>query len=194
MDLRAFADGESMTAIAPEALAGYYRLIDGRDDGSPRRCRQRHRGGGGLELLLGCDLIVALAPRPSSAYPEVRRGLFPGGGGTAIGRRIPLAVALEMTMTGHYRFRPERAYEVGLVNTVVPPDEVVRRRWARPADRRQRAARGRGLPGAGSARHRRPIGVGSRRDHWRAVVFGSDDAREGATAYVERRDPVGAGE
>ena len=148
----------------------------------------------GLELLLGCDLIVASAAA-EFGLPEVRRGLFPGGGGTAIGRRIPLAVALEMTMTGT-TISAQRAYEVGLVNTVV----ATRRgrcygARAGTADRgqRSRSASRRARSWFDSPRPVEPAVV-ERRDHWRAVVFESDDAREGATAYVERRDPVWRGD
>ena len=123
MDLRAFADGESMTAIAPEALAAYYRLLDGEVTVPLVGAANATAVAGGLELLLGCDLIVASAAA-EFGLPEVRRGLFPGGGGTAISQRIPLGVALEMAMTGHY-ITAERAYAIGLVNAVEPPDEVL---------------------------------------------------------------------
>ena len=54
---------------------------------------------GGLELLLGCDLVV-LADDARVGLPEVKRALFPAGGGTFLATRIPLAVALELTLTG----------------------------------------------------------------------------------------------
>jgi len=192
MDLRAFADGESMTAIAPEALAAYYRLIDGEMTVPLVGAANATAVAGGLELLLGCDLIVA-SSAAQFGFPEVRRGLFPGGGGTAIGRRIPLAVALEMTMTG-MPISAQRAYEVGLVNTVVAPDEV----GATALELAQRIAGNAPLAVAACQELVHAFATGSpaaleRRDHWRGVVFSSDDATEGARAYVERRDPVWRG-
>ena len=79
--------------------------------------------GGGLELLLGCDIIVASAAA-EFGLPEIKRGLFPAGGGTALGTRIPLGIALEMTMTGDY-VTADRAYQIGLVNAVVPQSDVL---------------------------------------------------------------------
>jgi enoyl-CoA hydratase/carnithine racemase len=60
------------------------------------------------------------APSSSARFglPEVQRGLFPAGGGTFIGQRVPLAVALETTLTGEM-IDAGRAYELGLVNRVV---------------------------------------------------------------------------
>src|SRR4029077_20349304 len=117
-----FAAGDSMTDIDPDALAGYYRLIEGAVTVPLVGAANGTALAGGLELLLGCDLIVASA-EAEFGLPEVRRGLFPGGGGTAIGQRLPLSIALEMTMTGT-SITAERAHDLGLVNTVVPPEAV----------------------------------------------------------------------
>ena len=54
---------------------------------------------GGFELLLGCDVVVA-SEEARFGLPEVKRGLFAAGGGVFIGTRIPLAIALELTLTG----------------------------------------------------------------------------------------------
>ena len=56
--------------------------------------------GGGFELLLACDLVVA-SEDARFGLPEVSRGLFPAGGGLRLARRIPLAVAFELAMTGN---------------------------------------------------------------------------------------------
>ena len=77
---------------------------------------------GGLELLLGCDVVIA-SSEARFGLPEVKRGLFPAGGGRLMGNRIPMAIALELTLTGEL-VSASRAYEVGLVNTVVAPSEV----------------------------------------------------------------------
>ena len=69
---------------------------------------------GGFELLMACDLIVA-SDEARFGLPEVKRALFPAGGGVFMSRRIPLAVALELTLTGDYIDAP-RALDLGLVN------------------------------------------------------------------------------
>jgi enoyl-CoA hydratase/carnithine racemase len=110
---------------------------------------------GGLELLLGCDLIVASSDA-RFGLPEVKRGLFAAGGGTFLGTRVPLAVALEIALTGD-TIDAGRACALGLVNAVVPPRRgAAHGPWLRRADRRQRTARGGRDEGARPARrHRR---------------------------------------
>ncbi len=147
---------------------------------------------GGLELLLGCDMVVA-SSEARFGLPEVQRGLFAAGSGTSIGQRIPLAVALEIALTGEM-IDAGRAYELGLVNKVVPPDEVLDAALSL-ADRI--AANG-------------PLGVAASKElvrlaatapdrarerlaEWQKVVFSSEDAQEGARAFVEKRPPVWTG-
>jgi enoyl-CoA hydratase len=79
--------------------------------------------GGGFELALACDLRVA-AEHSVFALPEVSRGLAATEGGTDLPRRIPLAVALEIGLTGA-PVSAVRAYELGLVNRVVAASEVL---------------------------------------------------------------------
>jgi enoyl-CoA hydratase/carnithine racemase len=79
---------------------------------------------GGLELALACDLIVA-SDRSSFGLSEVMRAIIPGGGGTQrLPRTIPFRRALEMMLTGD-RISAAEAYDLGLVNKVVPPTEVI---------------------------------------------------------------------
>lgn len=78
---------------------------------------------GGFELMMRCDLAVANQAATFS-LPEAKRGLLAGGGSTLMPCRIPLAVALEMGMTG-LPITAQRAYELGLVNHVVPAGEVL---------------------------------------------------------------------
>ncbi len=111
-----------------------------------------------------------------------------------IGTRVPLDVALELTLTGD-RIDAARAYALGLVNAVVPHDEVLATALGRRrADRGQRSARRRGDQGARPRRRRRARpGAAERLDECSAVVFASEDAKEGATAFVEKRAPVWQG-
>ena len=69
-------------------------------------------------MVLACDLVVA-ADHARFGLPEVKRGLFPAGGGTLLANRIPQALALEMGLTGRL-IGAERAARAGLVNQVVP--------------------------------------------------------------------------
>jgi enoyl-CoA hydratase/carnithine racemase len=80
--------------------------------------------GGGLELALGCDILIA-SEKALFGVPEVTLGLIPGWGGTQrLPRAIPKAIAAEMLLTG----RPidaQEAYRIGLVNRVVPSEELM---------------------------------------------------------------------
>ena len=194
LDLRAFADQRGRRRRHPRRARGL-QAHPGRAR-SPCRSWARPtatRVAGGIELLLGCDVVVASAGC-RFGLPEVKRGLFAGGVGTILGTRIPLAVALELTLTGDL-IDAARAYELGLVNAVVAPDDVLdTRHRAGRAHRRQRPARRGRHQGAGAAVGHRP---GRRRRALATtgsqVVFASDDAKEGATAFVEKRDPVWRG-
>jgi enoyl-CoA hydratase/carnithine racemase len=81
--------------------------------------------GGGFELCLACDLVVA-EEHATFGLPEVKRGIFAGAGGLVrLGKRLPLPLALEVALTGE-SLTARRAYELGLVNRVVPSGEGVR--------------------------------------------------------------------
>jgi enoyl-CoA hydratase/carnithine racemase len=191
MDLRAFAAGQDM-GLDDDAGQAYSRLLRGEMAKPIIGAANGSALAGGLELLLGCDLII-LAEGAQLGLPEVKRGLIPGGGGTFLSTRIALSVALEMALTGE-SIDAVRAKELGLANSVVPHDEVLPTalRYAE-----QIAANG-------------PLGVRAvkelvrlavidaararqRLDDWIPTVFGSEDAREGAMAFVEKRPPAWVG-
>ena len=80
--------------------------------------------GGGLEIALACDLIVA-SRDARLALPEVTRGLVPDAGGMLrLPKRIPRALAMEMMLTGR-AVEADEAERWGLVNQVVAPDELM---------------------------------------------------------------------
>lgn len=79
--------------------------------------------GGGFELALRCDLVVA-AEHAHVHLPEVRHGVVPGGGAVFLPARIPLAIALELGMVGD-PMSAERAFQLGLVNRLVPAADAV---------------------------------------------------------------------
>ena len=80
--------------------------------------------GGGLELALACDIMI-VSENASFGLPEVKLGLFPGGGGTQrLARTIPVRLAAEMLFTGKI-INAAEAYRIGLVNKVVPLDKLM---------------------------------------------------------------------
>jgi len=80
--------------------------------------------GGGLELALACDIIIA-SQNASFGLPEVKLGICPGGGGTQrLPRAIPVHLAAEMLFTGK-TIDAQEAYRIGLINKVVPIDDLM---------------------------------------------------------------------
>lgn len=186
MDLRSFAQGEGMKF--DDAGKAFMRLMDGDVAVPVVGAANATAVAGGLELLLGCDVVVA-ADGARFGLPEVQRGLIPGGGGTLLGGRIPLALAMELVLTGD-TVDAQRALEIGLVNAVVAAEDVLVRalsyaeRIAANGPLAIRAAKELVRLAAFDGAK-----VRARLEHWRPIVFGSEDAREGATAFVEKRDP-----
>ncbi|TAK37084.1 MAG: enoyl-CoA hydratase [Chloroflexota bacterium] len=87
--------------------------------------------GGGCEIALACDIIVA-AEHARFGLPEPRVGLLAGAGGLQrLTRKVPFNVAMGMILTGR-QIDAEEAYRIGLVNEVVPRAELMREaeRWA----------------------------------------------------------------
>ena len=192
MDLRAFSAGGETSLGDDDATRAFFRLLEGATTIPVVGAANATAVAGGFELLLGCDLIIA-SSEAEFGLPEVKRGLFPAGNGTFLGSRVAMGVALEMTLTGD-SMSAVRAYELGLVNAVVPPDEVLTRALA-VAERI--AANGplgvRAVKELVRLGISDPAGARERLGEWQDVVFNSEDAKEGATAFVERRPPVWRG-
>lgn len=188
MDLAAFAAGEQVgVGDDPETKAGN-RLMAGDVSVPLIGAANGAAVGGGLELLLGCDLIVA-SSEARFGLPEVKRGLFPGGRGTFLPLRVPLGLALELLLTGDL-VDAARAYEMGLVNSVVAPDAVV----DAAVELAERIAANGPLGVAAVKEIARLVLVDTdkaneRQRHWQKVIFSSEDAKEGARAFVEKRTP-----
>lgn len=193
MDLRSFAAGSGEpTAEQKEGMATFGRFTRG-DIGVPLvGAANAAAVAGGFELLLGCDVVVA-SEQATFGLPEVKRALFPAGGGVFLGTRIPLAVALEMTLTGD-SIDAHRAYALGLVNEVVPADQVLdtalalAERIARNGPLALRAIKELVRLAAVNADR-----ASEKQAEWQPKVFSSADAREGAMAFIEKRDPVWQG-
>jgi enoyl-CoA hydratase len=190
MDLKAFLRGES-PAIEGRGLCGITRT-------PPRKpligAVEGWALAGGFELLLACDLVVA-AETARFGVPEVKRSLVAAGGAALqLPRRIPFAVALEMLLTGEPLDAP-RAAQLGLVNRVTAEGGALDGALALAATI---AANG-PLAVAATKQIARSSADWTLEQGWteqdRLVqpVFGSEDAREGAAAFAERRPPVWKG-
>ena len=149
---------------------------------------------GGLEIALACDLIVA-ASGAKLGIPEVKRSLVAAGGGLLrLPRMLPRNIANEMALTGE-PISAERGYELGLVNRVSEPGGALDAALELAATI---AANG-PLALAGSKRILRESldwaqseAFERQQPIW-GPIFASDDAREGATAFAEKRAPVWRG-
>jgi enoyl-CoA hydratase/carnithine racemase len=148
---------------------------------------------GGFELLLNCDCAV-VAEDAKLGLPEVKRGLFAAGGGVFIGQRIPLAIALELTLTGEY-ISAARAYELGLINRVAPAADVVD-----VAIELAEKIAANGPLGLAATKELVRLAVTdnaaarARHGELQGQVFSSEDAREGSLAFMEKRPPVWKGQ
>jgi enoyl-CoA hydratase/crotonobetainyl-CoA hydratase len=151
--------------------------------------------GGGLEIALTADVIVA-SQDAEFGLPEVKRGLIAGAGGVLrLPRRIPRNVALEMIVTGA-PISAARAYELGLVNRVVPAGEVagVARQLATEIARNAPLAVKMSKWIADNSVDWPAAELFDRMQPKAQIVRDSKDAAEGARAFVEKRQPVWTGE
>ena len=146
--------------------------------------------GGGMEVVLACDLVVA-SRRATFGLPEVHRSLVPICAGVFRSvRALPLNVAKEMLLTGD-PIDADRAERIGLVNRIVDPGAALEEAVAL-ADRISRngpvAVRETmrildGLVADDDARGWELTAVAEQ------AIYGADDTREGVTAFFERREP-----
>jgi enoyl-CoA hydratase len=150
--------------------------------------------GGGLELAMCCDIRIA-ASDAQLGQPEINVGLIPGGGGTQrLPRLVGAGIAKELIYTGSF-ISAESAMRIGLVNQVVEPgqllDEAIRMAKliaSKPplAIRAAKEAIDRGL--------NMPLleGLEFEAHHW-SYLCGTEDQKEGARAFIEKRKPVFVG-
>jgi enoyl-CoA hydratase len=190
MDLKAFVTGES-PYVGDRGFAG----ITQRSSTKPLIAAiEGFAVAGGLEVALSCDLIVA-ARGAKLGIPEVKRSLVAAGGGLLrLPRVLPRNVAMELALTGE-PILAQRGHELGLVNRLAEPG----------------AALDDALALAEAIAQNGPLALAAtkriltesvdwpeteffqRQGEIAGPVMGSQDAREGATAFAEKRAPVWKG-
>lgn len=145
---------------------------------------------GGCEIVAACDMVVA-STEAKFGIPEVKRGLVAGAGGLLrLPTRIPYNIAMELALTGD-PLTAEQAHQHGLVNRLTEPGQALAG----------------ALELAATISANGPLAVAATKEivrnslDWTEAegwanqpailgpVFGSDDAREGATAFAEKRPP-----
>jgi enoyl-CoA hydratase len=149
---------------------------------------------GGLEIALACDLIVA-AREARMGIPEAKRSLVAAGGALLrLPRRIPYHVVMELALTGD-PVPAERLHELGLVNRLAEPGTAVEV----ALDLATAIARNAPLALIASKRILEEQFDWSTSEMWErqsaitVPVFTSEDAKEGANAFKEKREPVWKG-
>lgn len=188
MDLKAFSATKERPLHPTRGAFG----IAGRQTQKPLIAAVEGKAlGGGFEMALSCDLIVA-ADDAQFGLPEVKRGLVAAAGGVLrLPRRVPRNVAMELILTGE-PISAARAQLFGLVNQVVPTGSAVESAidlGHRIAANAPLAVRTSKLLVNASAEWTTEDMFDRQKPHTDAVR-GSQDAAEGARAFVEKRPPV----
>jgi enoyl-CoA hydratase len=188
MDLKAFASGEGGDIMG--ASGGFGGLTQRT---FPKPIIAAVNGSalaGGFEIMLSCDLVVA-AEHATFGIPEAKRGLIAGAGGLIrMPKRLPIAIALELAMTGD-TIDAARAFELGLVNRVVPSSVVIEE----AVSLADRIAANAPLAVRYSKSVMKQAAEVSEAEGWKinaeavGVVFTSADAMEGPVAFAEKRPP-----
>ena len=190
MDLKAFLKGERPT-LNGSGFAGFV-------EAPPRKpliaAVEGFALGGGFEIVLACDLIVA-ARSATFGLPEVKRGLVAGAGGLMrLPRKVPQPLAMELALTGR-RLTAEEAHAVHLVSRLVDDGQAV----DRAVELAQEIAENAPLAVQASKRILADSRLWPDDEEFELQrqisrpLSTTSDAREGATAFAEKRRPVWTG-
>ena len=153
--------------------------------------------GGGLELALSCDLLLA-SESATFALPEIRSGVIADAASIKLPKRIPYHVAMDLLLTGRW-FDAQEARLWGLVRSVVKPEDLMESAWelARQLESGPplvfaaikevvRMAEDMQFQDALSRITKRQLSTID-------TLYSSEDMKEGARAFTERRDPAWKG-
>jgi enoyl-CoA hydratase len=145
--------------------------------------------GGGCELALACDLRYA-ATAAKLGQPEINLGIIPGWGGTQrLARVCGLGVAKELILTGRL-VDAEEALRIGLVNGVHDPVLDLAREVAELLASKSALALAYAKEAANLALQGSHEASLTQEASFFAMLFSTEDAKEGLTAFAEKRDPV----
>jgi enoyl-CoA hydratase/carnithine racemase len=188
MDLKAFAAGQIGDIMS---TSGGFAGLAQRDFPKPIIAAVNGAAlAGGCEIVLSCDLVVA-AEHATFGVPEVKRGLVAAAGGMLrLPRRLPQAVAMELLLTGD-PIDAQRAYQLGLVNRVVPAATLM----DAAIELADRICANAPLAVRRSKQVGRKAAEMPEVEGWKvnaevtAEIFASKDAMEGAIAFAEKRPP-----
>lgn len=192
-DLKALSEGKPRASITGAGFAGFVRF--------PRTkpviaAVNGIALGGGFEIVLACDLVVA-ARHANFGLPEVSRGIVAGGGGLVhLSRTLPPAAAAELVIAGAI-WSAERAHRMGLVNLVVEGSDLLAEAMslARKVTANAPLAVRASLDILSKARWASSLDEAwQHSDENSARVRGSLDAIEGPRAFAEKRPPQWKGE
>lgn len=191
-DLSEVAAGRAAELSTPDG--GFGGFVESRRDKPWIAAVRGSALGGGLEFSLACDLRV-VGENTVLGLPEVRRGLIAGAGGIyRLPRQIPRAIALEMIAVGE-PIDAARAYALGLVNAVVPDDQVLKS----ALDYARKIAANAPLSVRESLKIARAAHETPEADSIAAMnatmerLVQSEDFKEGPRAFVEKRAPQWTG-
>jgi enoyl-CoA hydratase len=189
-DLRALEAGETMRV----GRRGFYGLLEAPPEKPVIAAVEGHAVGGGCELALACDLVVA-ARNAVFGVPEVTVGVIAGAGGLVrLTQRAGHHHAMELALTGGL-IDAERAERIGLVNRLVEPGGALAaavalaERIAANAPLAVRASKDVVL----AAERLDPAALWERQASRLAQVLATEDAREGMSAFNTKRPPVWRG-
>jgi enoyl-CoA hydratase/carnithine racemase len=146
--------------------------------------------GGGLEMAMACHIRIA-GDRARMGQPEINLGIIPGWGGTQrLPRRVGKGKAIEMILSGD-QITAQEAKALGLVNLVVPGDAVMRQATglARKLAAKSAVAMAAALTTITTGLEL-PLLDGLTKEREQFVMLaGSEDTREGVSAFLEKRQP-----
>jgi len=153
--------------------------------------------GGGLELAISCDLILA-SETATFALPEIRSGTIADAASLKLPKRMPYHVAMDLLLTGRW-FDAEEARAWGLIKEICKPAELLPKAWelARLLESGPPlvyAAIKEVVREAEDMRFQDALNRITRRQFQTVdILYGSEDNLEGARAFAEKRDPVWKG-
>lgn len=153
--------------------------------------------GGGLELALSADMILA-AEHARFALPEIRSGTVADAASVKLPKRIPYHIAMELLFTGRWMDAAE-AHRWGLVNEILPADRLMERarelaRLLASGPPLVYAAIKEIVRDAEDSKFQDAMNRITRRQLASVdILYGSEDQKEGARAFAEKRDPVWKG-